>query len=77
MLWGDMEPNGRFKADITLKNGTVLRNVPLNGHIASSDTARRDLYVVGIDKNEIVGYYIADGEISMMKIKETDYEKVA
>ena len=73
---GDMDPNGRFKADIALKNGTVPRNVPLNGHIAPSDTARRDLYVVGLDKNEVVGYCIADGEISMMKIKETDYEKV-
>ncbi len=52
---GDMDPNGRFKADIALKNGLVLRNVPMNGHIAFSDTARRDLYVVGIDKNEVVG----------------------
>ena len=78
-VMGDMDPNGRFKADITLKNGTVLRNVPLNGHIASSDTARRDLYVVGLDKldkDEVVGYYIADGEINMMKIKEINYEKV-
>ena len=72
-VMGVMQPknNAYFNGDITLKNGTILKTVPLDGHLASSsETPQRDVYVESVDKGEKAGYYIADGEISMIKVTE-------
>ena len=60
-----------LNGEITLKNGTILEPVMLDGHFASS-TSQRDLYVKSIANREVC-YYIAEGEISTIKV--TPFQK--